>query len=246
MGLALKCLKYTLFAFNLLFWILGLTVLGIGIYSLISTKQYHDLLKGGDMLLNAGNLLIACGVFVSLVGFVGCWGAFRQNKCCLIVYMAFIVLIFVMEIAAGIFAYVKKDDIAGIVENNLKKIVDKEYGKEGVASKGIEKAVDWVQKKMTCCGFAGPADWKDNDNWTKNGTRTTLTPDSCCKDETKGGCLVANAYKKGCKDAVVEFIKSNIKYIGAVGVGIGIFQLIGLVIAIVLYRHEKFGDHETM
>lgn len=245
MGCKIEFVKYTMFAFNFLFWILGLCVLGIGIYSLVETGDYEDVFsEGSNPFKSAGNLLIACGIFVAILGFVGCWGAIKHNKICLFVYMAFIVLIFVMELAAGIYSYLKKDKVIHIVEGSLKTIIFTNYGKGGKVASGMDKGVDWLQQKLSCCGFTNSSDWKNNSNW-ESAEHKGSVPSSCCKGKP-AKCKREDAFTQGCRDPVHTFLLSNVKYLGAVGVGIAFVQLLGLVIAIVLYRHDKFAEHEQL
>jgi len=249
MGCKIQFVKYSMFAFNFLFWVLGLCVLGIGIYSLVQTGDYDAVLEGGNPFKSAGNLLVACGIFVAILGFVGCWGAIKHNKICLVIYMAFIVLIFIMELAAGIYSYLKKDKMIDIVEGSLKTVILENYGKDDATNKhGLNKAVDWLQQKLQCCGFSNSSDWKNNTHWATAANREKgALPSSCCKDESKT-CMrgEANAFSRGCSMPVHDFLVDNAKYLGAVGVGIAFVQLMGFVIALMLYRHDKFGDHEQL
>ncbi|CAB1346422.1 unnamed protein product [Coregonus sp. 'balchen'] len=75
-----KCVKYLLFLFNLLFWISGCIILGVSIYLKVS--------KNGNMIMDEAvpfvDLLIAVGVIIMVLGFLGCCGAIKENRCMLI------------------------------------------------------------------------------------------------------------------------------------------------------------------
>lgn len=79
----LQGVKYLMFAFNLLFWLGGCGVLGVGIW-LAATQGNFATLSSSFPSLSAANLLIVTGTFVMAIGFVGCIGALKENKCLLL------------------------------------------------------------------------------------------------------------------------------------------------------------------
>merc|ERR1712048_665540 len=127
------------------------------------------------------NILIAAGIFVAIIGFVGCCGAMKQNKVMLIIYFILVLLIFILEIVAGALAYTKKDLMEKHLSENLKKVVDENYGTANpdTATKAMIKAIDWFQQEVKCCGATGYEEWKTS-NWGKS-NNGTLAPESCCK-----------------------------------------------------------------
>lgn len=248
-----QVLKYVFFAFNFLFWVLGLATLGVGIAARIKLKDYDSLLGNNGSVSTAMNILICAGVFVALIGFLGCCGAIRSNKTMLIIYAALVVLVFILEIAAGALAYTKKDAVVAAVVKTIKEEVVSNYGKAKTtdAGKAIDKAMDKLQTTLYCCGIEGPKDYENNTAWrTKvNETNVALTkvPSSCChstKPAVNGACPIGNSQTVGCKTKVEKFLKDHIWQIGGVGIGIAFVQVIGVVVAVVLIRdisHETLG-----
>ena len=59
-------------------------MLGIGIWSRIESKDWDSLLGDDGTIVNASNILIAAGVFVMIIGFLGCCGAIKENRFLLI------------------------------------------------------------------------------------------------------------------------------------------------------------------
>lgn len=247
LGCGMKCLKYLLFVINFIVWICGIAVFGVGIYSRVKSGEWEDLIKNASVA-DAANLLIASGAIVMVIGFIGCCGAWKQNRPFLIIYIILLLLIFILEIAGGIYAYTKKDKIIDDFKDGFQETINNSYGQDtgtNKANKGLTDSVDWFQKNVECCGSAGPSSW-NNTKWynsrkTANGT-FTLVPDSCCK---ASGCNVgsdgefsklANIWNKGCVDQGEKFIKDHIAEIGGVGVGIAFVQLIGIIFAILLVR----------
>lgn len=241
MGCGHRCLKFTLFAFNFLFWVLGLVVLGVGIYSRINGGNYDSLLGEGGVT-SAANILIASGIFVSLIGFIGCCGAMKQSKVMLIIYFVLVLLIFLLEIIAGAIAYTKKEPMEKHLTANLLKVVDTNYGKKDpdAATKAMVKALDWFQQTVKCCGASGYEEWKTSSVWYKNANNTALlAPKSCCMDESLAKCNEnkATIYTIGCIDQGKIFVKKHLWQVGGVGVGIAIVQIFVMVAAILLCRN---------
>jgi len=253
LGCGMSCLKYLLFVVNFIVWVCGIAVFGVGIYSRVKAGDWKDLVKDVDVV-DAANLLIASGAIVMVIGFVGCCGAVKQLRPLLVVYIILLVLIFILEIAGGIYAAVKKDDVIASLKKNFGDIVENSYGGTSEADKGLTKSVDWFQENVKCCGADGPKSWNSS-SWVANNKKNAgngtyqLFPKTCCKS---GDCNLgksdadynnlSNVYTVGCVDESEEFLNSHIKELVGVGVGIAFVQIIGIACAILLCRaigHES-------
>uniref|UniRef100_A0A8D0FS84 Tetraspanin n=1 Tax=Strix occidentalis caurina TaxID=311401 RepID=A0A8D0FS84_STROC len=87
----LQCIKYLMFVFNLLFWLGGCGILGVGIWLAVTQGNFATL-SSSFPSLSAANLLIVTGTFVMIIGFVGCIGAIKENKCLLVCFFKVLVL----------------------------------------------------------------------------------------------------------------------------------------------------------
>lgn len=61
----------------------GCGILGVGVW-LATTQGSFATLSSSFPSLSAANLLIVTGTFVMAIGFVGCIGAIKENKCLLL------------------------------------------------------------------------------------------------------------------------------------------------------------------
>ena len=80
------CVKYTMFFFNFIFWLMGLLLMGIGIYAIMDKWSSGEAFKLNtifDVIFNIGFLLLIIGFVVFIVSFAGCIGALRENMCLL-------------------------------------------------------------------------------------------------------------------------------------------------------------------
>ncbi|XP_060119186.1 tetraspanin-4 isoform X2 [Heteronotia binoei] len=134
----LQCIKYLMFVFNLLFWLGGCGILGVGIWLAVTQGNFATL-SSSFPSLSAANLLIVTGTFVMIIGFVGCIGAIKENKCLLL----------------SIDKYAQRD---------LKKGLHL-YGTDG--NIGLTNAWSIIQTDFRCCGVSNYTDWFEVYNTTR-------------------------------------------------------------------------------
>lgn len=218
-------IKYLLFMFNFLFFISGIAVLTIG--SIVKAKEPDYAYIGKDVF-GVSILLIVVGLLVAAIAFLGCCGAVRESRCMLYSFAGLLCLIFVMEFAGGIAAFVYKDALTAEAEKSLNSSI---YEYTNSTGDVVKKQWDEMQSQLKCCGTFNYTDWK---NVLKNDS----VPISCClKEEAKcgdGKVSMVNAtgiYTTGCVDQIVDYVKSQAMLIGGIGIGIAFIQILGIVFA---------------
>ncbi|WAR11453.1 CD63-like protein [Mya arenaria] len=212
----MKCVRFLLFGFNLIFVLAAIGLIAIGAYVQIALKDYFDLI--GGKFSTAAALLIAVGVIIFFIASFGCFGAYRQNRVCVLIFSALLIFIFILEISAGIAGYVYKSQVESYVEK---------YMKESIG-KNNTKAWETVQKEFKCCGITNSTDWNGN------------IPQSCCKSPATG-CQnnTANLYPQGCLKKFSDWVEDHVAIVGGVGIGFAFIQLIGIMFACCLARAIK-------
>ncbi|MBN3320616.1 TSN17 protein, partial [Atractosteus spatula] len=188
------CVKYFLFGFNIIFWLLGAAFLGIGLWAWaekaqltfcsISSSGLQGVLSNISSITDLGGfdpvwLFIVVGGVMFILGFAGCIGALRENTFLLKFFSVFLGLIFFLELTAGILAFVFKDWIKDqlnfFINNNVKAYRD---------DIDLQNLIDFAQEYWSCCGAHGPNDWNLNIyfNCTElNPSRERCgVPFSCC------------------------------------------------------------------
>ncbi|XP_041424452.1 tetraspanin 14 L homeolog isoform X2 [Xenopus laevis] len=78
------CYKYLLFSYNIIFWLSGMVLLGVGLWAWSEKGILSDITKvtrlhGFDPVW----LVLVVGVIMFTLGFAGCVGALRENICLL-------------------------------------------------------------------------------------------------------------------------------------------------------------------
>jgi CD63 antigen len=220
--------KYLLFVFNFVFFLSGIAVLTVGSYIKANEQDYVGLI--GTNLFAVCILLIVIGILVTIIGFFGCCGAIRESKCMLYTYSGLLCLIFVMEFAGGIAAFVYREDISKNTSNNLKSSM-----KNYFTDDSIKKQWDNMQKDLSCCGADKPQDWFNVTTFTNpdNVPSSCCLPGVDCKPDTHG--LVPyddkTKYKNGCVPQINAQINHYAVIIGGVAIGIAFIQILGIVFA---------------
>lgn len=241
----MKCIKYLLFFFNLVFAFSGLLLIIVGGVVQGAYSQYLDFL--GDQFFNTPVFLIVVGCIIFFVAFFGCCGAIKENYCMTLTFAILLGIIFLMEIGAGIAAYHLKGQVNHLVETNMEKGMA-HYKKKN--HEGVTQTWDIMQENIGCCGTTDYRDWAN----------TTFSdgedvPDSCCLSDVTGcgmGVLRLNEtlasmriHTKGCFSIFSEQIKANVAAVGGAGIGIGFMQFVGMVFAFCLARSLR-KEYETV
>jgi len=209
----------------------------------VKGASWDSLVEDG-VVLNAANLMIAAGVFVAIIGFLGCCGAIKKSECMLLSYAILIFLIFILEIAAGIYTYTKKEKVQEDLEEHIKKAIKESYKGVSKADVALTKAVDWFQENVECCGTTKPGDWMNSKWYRETREKSKRVPESCCinknKDCNEGSItdLIKNKkiFTEGCVQAGKNFVKNHMWKVAGVAIGIAVIQLFGIIFAICLCK----------
>ncbi|XP_030657833.1 CD151 antigen isoform X1 [Nomascus leucogenys] len=239
------CLKYLLFTYNCCFWLAGLAVMAVGIWTLALKSDYISLLASGTYLATA-YILVVAGAVVMVTGVLGCCATFKERRNLLRLYFILLLIIFLLEIIAGILAYAYYQQLNTELKENLKDTMTKRYHQPG--HEAVTSAVDQLQQEFHCCGSNNSQDWRDSE-WIHSGEAGgRVVPDSCCKTVV-AGCgqrdHASNIYKVegGCITKLETFIQEHLRVIGAVGIGIACVQVFGMVFTCCLYRSLKLEHY---
>ncbi|KAK7877052.1 hypothetical protein WMY93_032244 [Mugilogobius chulae] len=234
------CLKYLLFLFNISFVLAGGALLAVGVWTLVEKSDYISLLSS-SLYSASAYLLIVAGVILIFTGLLGCCATLKEIKSLLIVYLVLLLSLFLMEIIAGILAFINYHELDEELQQNLKQTMQQKYHQPGQDS--VTQAVDRLQQEFKCCGSNSSADWADS-LWIQDRSNQRLVPDSCCK--TPGELCgrrdhPSNIYRLegGCIQKLELFILSQLQILGALSIGIACLQLLGMLFTCCLYKSLK-------
>lgn len=233
-----KVLKWLLFAFNLVFWLIGLVVLGLGVWLFVAYGKFLNEL-GGVQYLNVPILFITVGSIIAALGFLGCFSACTENKCCLRFFASVLVLTLILELVAGILAYVNRSAVGSELEKQLRKSM-KDYD----TSAHVKSSWDFLQTTFDCCGTRNGTEWRTDGGSGFRLNNATLVPNSCCSSSTCPSEAKINAHphsgsnytvwERGCYEAIKSQLTGRYVVSGAVAIVLFLIQIAGVAFALIV------------
>ncbi|XP_021957231.1 tetraspanin-5 [Folsomia candida] len=241
------CLKYLIFGFNVIFWLMGLFILGVGVWAWSEKETLSNLSKLTRVALDPAFILVLVGSMTFVIGFTGCVGALRENTCLLAVYAIFLAAILLVEISAGILGFMFKDWIKGEATSGFQSFIIS-YREDP----DQQNLIDWIQERwLQCCGIEGARDWDKNVYFNCNSTAREAcgVPFSCCKQpmeqlwirNTQCGYDVRKPeynldvskviYETGCLSSAEDWLERNLIMVAAAIVATAFLQILGICFA---------------
>lgn len=209
MSCGMKTLRFFMVLFNIIFLLIGLALLGFGIYvkvdpSLGKLKQVLPINGDPAVENNLSYLdaiaiaIIVLGCVLVVIGFLGCCGAMKQVKIFLVLYAIVIGIIIAIEIGVTIYFVAFKSKFEDQVIKQLQTAVKEKYQGPNKLIKGGEDkpntftiAWDLISYNLKCCGVYGSSDltasdavWDRTNPWynqSSNQPQQNFTyPITCC------------------------------------------------------------------
>lgn len=244
--------------FTTAFILAGIAVVVVSVMLLLDSSKY--LANEGDsqdsqLYFSIIYILLGAGCFMALVGFFGCCGALRESPCMLCTFFIFLVIIIAAEVTGGIWAWTNLESFEKAVKGQVEHMIHKDYNMSEV----ITKTIDTMQRDLRCCGVNGPQDWAQArmNQKTKPGSVESYleagiraigaydVPSSCCVEEPAASCelnrhfggggnLFHGLHIQGCGTALWNGLYNNLVLVCAIGLGIAVLQILGLIFTMVL------------
>ncbi|XP_071809518.1 CD63 antigen-like isoform X1 [Asterias amurensis] len=249
-GTAVFCCKYILVVTTCICNLLcGCALLGVGLWLCFEPNVQQYASASGDLQEYniAVYVIIGIGGLMMLVGFLGCCGACMENTVLLGMFFTFLLLICVAEVGGGVWCYLNREKLQGIVESGMQETMTLSYMTGNTI---VTTAVDRLQRDLKCCGAVGPNDWIKTP--VSPGETLTSVPDSCCVTESTdcgkaGGIFAAlglTIHSKGCAVALFERLEDNTVLVAGLAIGIGGVQLLGMLFSLCLCCAIRRADRE--
>lgn len=207
------CVKYLMFAFNTLFWLAGTGVLAVGLWLRFDSKT-KGLFEGADspyLFYTGVYILIGAGALMMVVGFLGCCGAIQESPCMLGLFFFFLLILFAVEVAAGIWGFSNQSKIV----EDITSFYLETYNNYSKGDERLKETLRVIQTGLSCCGPTG------------------TVPESA-KETCPPGDLLDEFIAKSCPDAIDEVFDSKLHIIGGVGISIGIVMMFGMIFSMLL------------
>lgn len=223
----LCCVKYMMFLFNLLFWLSGCGLLGVGIWLSVSQGSFATFSPSFPSL-SAANLVITLGSIVMVTGFLGCMGAIKENKCLLLSFFIVLLIILLAELILLILFFLYTDKVSDNAKRDLKEGLQLYNTDNNI---GLRNAWNIIQSEWQCCGVTGHTDWHD-------ALPDKTVPDRCCQEHySECGRNASNVFwSRGCYEKVVDWLDDNKHLLGTIAMCVLVIQLLGMAFSMTLYQ----------
>ena len=149
--------KYLLFIFNLLVFLMGCVVLGFSVYALIDGKTVSHLVEEGaqelgenisvDIYKSSAITLIVASSILVIISFFGCCGALKENRVLIFLYFVTLLLMFFVVTIGATIAAIQNVDV--IKEPLTKSMVKYNPNSSNSSELDITRAWDDVQREVS-------------------------------------------------------------------------------------------------
>ncbi|XP_067275936.1 tetraspanin-18B [Pseudorasbora parva] len=241
-GDCLSCIKYLMFVFNFLIFLGGSFLLGVGVWVVVDPTGFREIVAANPLLFTGVYIILAMGGMLFLLGFLGCCGAIRENKCLLLFFFMLILIIFLAELAAAILAFIFREHLT---REYFTKELKRHY--QGYNNTDVFTST-WnaIMNTFDCCGVNSPEDFEESLFRALNPGE--VVPEACCRRNSHLGevgfsnreeCLSGSMLyrnNKGCYSAVVDYFEMYIYVAGALAIVVLTIELFAMVFAMCLFR----------
>ncbi|CAM4446845.1 unnamed protein product [Leuciscus chuanchicus] len=233
-------LKVMMFVFNGIIFLAGAAILGVGIWvavDRVSLLGFLDHIKDAppelSQLANIGYLLIGVGAFLALMGFLGCCGAMKESKCMLLSFFIIVLIIFLVEVAAGIVLIVFEPLVEQFLDNigeTVATSIKEDYGN----NEDFTAVWNSTMNELKCCGYNNYTDFTGSPFVSD----TSSYPDTCCTNSAICNEIAAERDPAtGCLKALEKLIKDNAVLLAGVALGIAALEIAAMVVSMILYKN---------
>jgi len=227
-----KLVKALFFTFNVIFWAAGCTLLGVSIWLLVDDDVSDTVEVAGVSIYTGSYVLVAAGALMFVVGFAGCCGAMKNSTLLLGIYFGFLFVIFGLQIGISIWAFVEYGSLEETVTAGLQASTAEKIDKNG--------NYQTLQSNFQCCGvstvcegFTDTASLYYKCGCSSGDNCGTVVPSSCTNKPT------SDIYLTPCDEAVYDFIDGNMLLVAGIALGIGLAEILGMLIACCLCNKIK-------
>ncbi|XP_015912457.1 tetraspanin-4 [Parasteatoda tepidariorum] len=233
MSNSFSCVRKSLCCINLLFWVLGCGMLGVGLWLNQSYRGYSKVLISHHVL-SGDYLVIVAGVLTFLLGFLGCCGAWFQNKFLLRMYFILVIVVLLLEFTAGTLGFIYRKHIGEALQEELLIGIHDRYAIDN--HNGLKETWDHIQTQFRCCGVRNYRDWHQISAWPDK----EWVPSSCClpKFSNISSCgemeEVSYIYSSGCYPRLHVWLMERMHIVGIISMVFAFIQLFGIISALII------------
>lgn len=218
----ISCIKYSLFCFNVITWIIGvgLFILTIWLRAEPGLEEWIQILDIYIFYLGV-YILILASVVVMLVSFLGCCSALMEHSKALALFIATQLTTFVICVggAAVLLDYsTLNSSLQPLLRNSLRRLIMSSSWQDSAA------ALKMIQENIGCCGADGSHDY----------IRMRQPLPDTCRDTVTG-----NAFFNGCVDELTWLLEDKAGWVAGLAMTLALIHIVNAVLGLVLVQALK-------
>ncbi|XP_013841091.1 tetraspanin-12 isoform X2 [Sus scrofa] len=183
---SVKCLRCLLYALNLLFWLMSISVLAVSAWmrdylNNVLTLTAETRVEEAVILTYfpvVHPVMIAVCCFLIIVGMLGYCGTVKRNLLLLAWYFGSLLVIFCVELACGVWTY-EQEIMVPVQWSDMVTLKARMTNYGLPRYRWLTHAWNFFQREFKCCGVVYFTDWLEM-------TEMDWPPDSCCVKEFPG------------------------------------------------------------
>ncbi|XP_077355551.1 tetraspanin-8-like [Festucalex cinctus] len=229
------CVKLSLILSNIFFAIVGGAIITFALVLQVVTRFNDATVEGRYTALIT---LYVVGGITMAIAVVGAYGAHRQSRAALIVFLVCMVIGTLMMLRVAIPLAAVRPEVEGVMSDKLRHLLPLDEADE--QTKGIANG---VQEMLQCCGVFSYEDWRQN------------IPDSClCDDEARveGKCynidytfmmlqMKKSVFRQPCFPIMVHYVLLVFDIVMGITFVLAFLALLGLTLSSILIHQLREG-----
>jgi hypothetical protein len=228
-----KPARFFLMIYNSLFLILGLLLLGVGIWSRVdknfssiwSRVRAEKFVESADLEALSW-ILIIIGLFTIILSIVGFLGSLKKSRYLLSLYLIILTVLFIGKIAGVYYSISFKANF----DTEFSVFMNRTFTKSIVDKDRVSiQTMDTFQKFFECCGVNGPRDYQ------------TSAPASCYKSKNS---TTAQPFSNGCLRQIMRYVDTRLPYISSALIIVLIVEFSAIVFSTCLCSKKKL-DYDS-
>ncbi|XP_041053778.1 tetraspanin-18-like [Carcharodon carcharias] len=235
--------KYLMVAFNILICLSGCLLLGIAFLLSFHPTEIRHVVSLSTVIFAGTIYAIVLSAVLLILGTLGSIAAFRESRSLLMLFFMLILVVFMVELAAGIGAFLFRFQLT---KDYFDDDLINYYNGDNVTS-SYSASSNSIMISFECCGVGGPKDFLRTLEFIILNPLYEV-PEACCKRNkaTPDGaianlkeCVSGNVdfiHNKGCFDLIASQVEIYLYVVGALNIWILIIELCVMITAIWLYQ----------